>query len=499
MEESKNQYKIIQQLANELIQISKIKKEKYPFKKEYFDKLLNKYDVYGGLYKIHLTDLPLYCSFEFNKNGYLVLNKVFDNVKKYGLDMMKRRYKVNFYSLKNFLNHKQKRLSVKKILSFIRFLNEINFKMDISLLEKCVIAIKNFNKGKELRIDGLPIDLSDKRWAIIFGSILDAFPKNFSIVVGNKNFGDDIAKGLKKLGVIPTYAKEGKFIKITGHAIIGRILSLAGIDIDQRQLIANNPLPLWIFNNCDKEYHSMILSKVLDTEGYSNKNKPHIRISQSSLLPINKKEEKFILDNSKETTIKPSGAKSYVLLFSRLNRELKEKVLNNPSLMLLSVQLLLRKYKINSTIYPVNVYISNNYLCSISWHLSIHTFEDIRRFYEYFGGDISIPYKKENILNSINQDFNSQPNLHKNLRFVYYLLLASEIEKRNGYFKIREIIEIYKRGYKTVYNTIGELRANKYIFRIGKRGKFDKLKVSQKGADLLKDYPDYKEFKDLML
>ena len=206
-----------------------------------------------------------------------------------------------------------------------------------------------------------------------------------------------------------------------------------------------------------------------------------------------------VLKNSKKTIIKPSGAKSYALIFSKLNDELKERVLNNPSYVLLSTQLLLREYKINSTIYPINVYISNNNLCSISWHLSIDTFKDVERFYENFGEYISIPYKKENISNSLQQHIKSQSFLPSKLRYAYYLLIMSKIEKLKGYFYTRDIINKYGLRKKTVITTIGELKANNFVVKIGKQGRFHKMKITEKGRNIISDYPSYQEFKDLIL
>jgi len=495
-----NRYEIIQNLAKELIQISKIKNQKYPFKEKYLEKLLSKYEKSKEVYKIYLKDLPGYCVLTFNDVGCDILNKILNEVKqKYGLDATKRKYGVNFYNLREYLDksdNKQIGISIKTILSILNFLDEKSIKIDIKLLEKNIISIKMATSTNMLKIKGLPIKLNKKEWAIVFGSILDSWPKKFNVLVEDDDLRYDLIDGLISIGIIPSITKSGKHIKVNGHSVIGQILSISGININEKQIIANNPLPLWIFNKCDKEYHSMIIGKVLDTEGHSNKHKPHIRVAQSSLMKINKEEKRFILKNSKRTVIRPSGATSYVLLYSRLDEILKEKVLDNSSLILLSIQLLLRKYKINSIIYPINVYISSNGLCSISWHLSIIGLNNVKRFYENFKDYISIPYKKRNILESIKK--NLRNHIDNNTSIAYYLLYASELEKMNSYFNIKEVTKICPKSKKTVYNKFGKLISQDYVRKIKKEGKFNLLKISEKGNNFLKEYPDFKEFRNLL-
>ena len=138
-----------------MIHISNIKKGKYPFKKEYLNKLLARYKENRGLHKVHFVDLPQDCILEFNKEGHAILNQIFTKVKlNYGLDAIHRKHNVNFYSLQDFLNNKQIGLSVKKIISFKRFLEKVQLDiLNLELLEKCVLAIKPPGRGNKLKID----------------------------------------------------------------------------------------------------------------------------------------------------------------------------------------------------------------------------------------------------------------------------------------------------------------------------------------------------------
>ena len=135
----------------------------------------------------------------------------------------------------------------------------------------------------------------------------------------------------------------------------------------------------------------------MDTEGFVSRGRGGIRIAQASLIELTKEEKEFVLMNSKTRIIKPSNKESKVIVFSKLNKNFREKVLSNPSLILLSIQLLLRKYGINSKMYPLCVYISSNGIASISWHLAILGFDETNKFYDLCGNYISINYKRNNI------------------------------------------------------------------------------------------------------
>lgn len=240
---------------------------------------------------------------------------------------------------------------------------------------------------------------------------------------------------------------------------------------NRRQLIANNCLPPWIFS-CSAEYHAILLSKFLDTEGYISRGRGGIRIAQASLIDLTKEEQEFVLMNSKTRIIKPSNKEYNPIIFSKLNKNFKERVLSNPPLILLSIQLLLRKYRINSTLYPLCVYISSNGLASISWHLAIFGFDEINKFHDLCGRHISIKYKRNNLKEILSK--RKLECLPMGLRIPYYLVNALEIQNREGYFTVKDIINTTNKNRKSVYATIGYLAQLNLInvIKVNKRIKF---------------------------
>ena len=141
-----DKYELIEEIGNEIRSVLLLKKAKYPFKKEYIRNLIAKYKANPGKYEIHLNDLPECSIIEFNDEGNMTLKKTFDTIKEgYSLDKINKLHKVNFYSLKDFIERKQSGLTIKKVLSFKRFLDENGIvSLDITELEKTVISIKMF-------------------------------------------------------------------------------------------------------------------------------------------------------------------------------------------------------------------------------------------------------------------------------------------------------------------------------------------------------------------
>src|SRR3989344_3607916 len=82
---------LVRKLANELLEISKIKKGSYPFRGEYLDKLINKMEMNSGKYLIDLEDLPDNFILRFNDRGNNILKNIFSHIKSnYGLDRVNR-------------------------------------------------------------------------------------------------------------------------------------------------------------------------------------------------------------------------------------------------------------------------------------------------------------------------------------------------------------------------------------------------------------------------
>jgi len=493
-----NNTQIIRKLAKELVEISRIRKENYPFKEEYLDRLIKKIEAHSGKFLIDLEDLPDNFILRFNDHGKNILKNIFSHIKSnYGLDRVNRRWHTNFYLINESINKWYGGLRTDTLKKYVKFLYDQKISIfDLNEVKKNVIELKASIKSKSIRINGLPIDLRDEKWALIFGIIPDSNLKDFTFVAEDKDFADVVIRALIDVGIDPYIKNQYNLVKIKGHSIIGHILNIGGMQRNGRQLIANNCLPSWIFS-CSNKYHAILLSKFLDTEGYVSKNRGGIRIAQASLIDLAKEEKEFVLINSKTSIIKPSNKQSKILIFSKLNESLKEKVLSSPSLILLSIQLLLRKYGINSKIYPLRVYISSNGNASISWHLTIIGFNEICKFYDLCGDYISIKYKRDNLKDTLNkQKIRCLP---MGLRIPYYLINALEIQNKKGFFTTKDIIGISNKKRKSVYATVGYLAQLNLISVIKKDKRIKFWNITKECMKILTETCENKERWDYLL
>jgi hypothetical protein len=473
----------LRKLGKELIQKTTAK-ERYPFREEYLLNMIEKLKLYKGKSLISFDDFPSHLILKFNHKGKLILKKAMLYVKqKYGLDATHRKHKVNFYLIKGYLDKKQNSLTIGTLTKYFDFFaKEKREYFSKEKIESSVIEVKPSIKAKALRVNGLPIDLREDKWASIFGIIPDTHLKQFVFVAEDIGFARDIISAFEKIGIKPHFQSKGKLTKIRGNTVLGHIVNTAGIKSKERQLMANNPLPAWIFS-CSKKYHGILLSKFLDTEGYVPKTNAGIRITQSSSIDLTNEEKKFILSSCKIRVISSSRKESKIVIFSKLTDNLKEKVLQNPSFFLISIQLLLMKYKIKSIVYPVCVYISSNGRASISWHLTIMGFENMKKFYDLCGEYISVGYKKQNLKAILSKQ--KQEHLPKNMSIHYYLDLSSKIENKKGYFTTIDLAGKTSKKRKTIINLVGSLAKQNLVEKIGKKGDNHKWRISNKGREML--------------
>ncbi|GEM_PF-4584494 len=486
-----NDVQVIRSLGKELIEISVIKKEAYPFTEKYLDKIIEKMKANSGKNLIDMEDLPDNFIVRFNDTGKNILKDLFKFIKSnYGLDRVNRRWGINFYLINEAINECHG-LRVGTFKKYIEFLD--NQKINVFNLREAkneITELKPSIKSKSILINGFPIDLRDKKWALIFGIILDSNLKEFTFVAEDRDFANDVIHALTNVGVNPYILNQGNLVKIKGHSIIGHIINIGGMPRNKRQLIANSCLPPWIFS-CSKDFNAILLSKFLDTEGYVSQGRGGIRIAQASLIDLTNEEKEFVLANSKTCIIRPSNKQSKVIIFSKLNENLKEKALSNPSLILLSIQLLLRKYRINSKIYPLCVYISSNGLASISWHLVIHGFDEMNKFYDLCGKHISIKYKRNNLKKILGKQ--KLKTLPMGLRFPFYLVNALEIQNKKGCFTTKDLIGTSNKNGKSVYAAVGCLAQLNLISIIKKNKHIKFWKITEEGMKKLKKTCENKE------
>lgn len=489
----------VRRIGQELVSISKLKKHKYLFRENYVEQIIDKWKEVKSKKQIHFRDLPDHYKLKFKEEYDSVLTLLLSEIRSYeGLDTIKRKYKVNFYLVEDYLKRKTFSLTIKTLKKLISFLKKKRINFSISILEKNIISISPGKKAKNLCVNGLPLKLSRKKWANIIGIILDTcIKKEFIFASIDENLAEEVRTSLITVGIDPYFKRKKETFIVKGHSVIRDILTISGIDTRKKQIFSNLCLPPWIFKTC-QEYQAILLAKFLDTEGSVEKQKRMIRFSQCINLTISKENCKFISRNSKMVLIKPTKTPSQHLIFNNLNNEFKKNVLKNPPLILISIQLLLRLNMINSNLYPLRISVDSKNNVSCLWNLHIQTNQDLQKFHKLCAEYITISYKKEELETLVKNS--NRDCIPKKLRTSFYLLHAKNIQNIKGYFTILDLIKTTKKTKKTVYNAVSYLKNIGLINHNLKRGHTKLRKITLVGEKYLqKKTISLKEFNQFFI
>ena len=464
--------KEINRISQKLIKISQIKNQKFCFKRDYTKLLFKKWRENRGKHIINLFDLPDYITVRFNDKGQDQLQRVYFDLRKIGFEKLSRKHNINLYLLHSYIKGKSVSLTIKFLreLSILLPTAKINF--NVKDLEKNVASIRTGIKGNSLKLEhGFPINLNQEEWAFIFGVIPDSNIKKFELWSTDRNLLNQVSSNLNKIGIENSVRGNR-----TGEVkIISIVLSFSGIDTTKNQLSCNNGFPYWFFNT-SKEFQAIVLSKLIDTEG--NVNKGMIRIAQSSLIDLSDEEANYIISKNKTYVIKQSNCLIYKVPYTELPNRLKEKVLANPPLILISAQLLLMKNGICSVLYPKNICISkNNY--TIGWNLNIQDYMNLSKFYE-LSEKYLVTNKKRKIEESLKNRCKGR-HLSNRMRIPYYISYALKIQTKKGHFTSNDLVGITKRKRKTIGNTMGYLAQLNLIWSLGKIEGLKRWKLTKEG------------------
>ncbi len=468
-------YEDIELLADVLVKISKIKHLKYPFLRIHFKKLVEKWNSTNSKFEIHVFDLPKYLIVNFDENGREMLCKLCTHLKdEYGLEKLKKIHETNVYKLYGFIRKLTDGISIKSLVELFDLLKLLGKEKMLNLenLEKHIIEIKT-RRCKSFKPNGcFPIHLNDEKWAPFFGLMLDSGIHKFQFYSIKKESHDEIRVCLKSLGCEITEYQN----KTVANSMFSTIFSLAGLDISNPQQISNNPLPYWIFTKTSDKFKAILITKAFEAEGSFSKSSRDIRITQSTELKISNDQTINLKKLSKKEIIKNSFSIILKIGISKIPENIKDIIIENPPLILVSLQILLRKFKINSNVCPSFVYIKSNDKVATMWDLHING-KDIDKFRE-----LCFPHM---VLNKFDNFRKRKENISPNTRMLYYLLLAKEAENKKGYFFIKDVISISHRKPKNIWNNLALLKRKGFVKTVEKIGMSNKLKISKEGYEFL--------------
>lgn len=423
----------IKDLANRLISTMKQRKSKYPFSTNHTEKLLGAWRHMNPKHTIHLTDLPEDLIVDFDEYGQKIMNRRSSGIE-------------------------------------IRTINSHAISPSIDTLEKHITSIRT-RSSKTFKINGFPINLTDENWAYVIGCLPDAGIERFDLY---SNDCGRLAEMREKLNLIGNQFSIFDN-RVVGNRIFARLVSI-GIGKCKENDADNVVLPYWIFSETSDRYKIILVAKIFESEGYFNNNSRQITITQSNKICLTKNEEQIITQLSKPYIIQRSGTKILKLNIGRIPENIQVTISSQPSLLLISLQLLLKKMEINSTVNPEFIYIKSNNAVKVMWNLRIFG-EDMNKFVR-----MCTPY----IVTDKFALFSKRRQcLSRNTRFSFYLTGAKDIESQLGYFTVKLIIQKTGRCKKSVYNTIPLLRKAGLIKNIGSIGKENSYRITSEGLKRL--------------
>tara|TARA_Y100000310_G_scaffold324581_1_gene386600 strand:- start:12730 stop:14253 length:1524 start_codon:yes stop_codon:yes gene_type:complete len=476
---------LLHQLGQDLLAVSRIKNHQQKFRIDYIQQIKHEWKKKHGKKQVQLVDLPNHYKLKFDKSIISIFEDILREVQTIsGLDTINRTYKINFYLIVDFLRGKSACLTVKTIKKYVFFFDQQKLDFPLNSIEKRVIAISPGKKSKSLKIKGFPIDFSDEKWAPVFGIILDTcLIKEFLFSSIDINLANYVFNSLKQVGLDPYFKKVKNHYYIKGHNVIRDLMFISGIKSKEVQISSNITLPSWIFNTSNK-YKAILLAKFFDTEGSVCRNKGSVRFTQATRLSLDPSEKMFFRKKARKFTIKPSETKLSTLNIGNYSSKLKEKVLANVPLILVSIQLLLRELGINSHLYPLRITLDSKGSYSSLWNLHIQTNRDLNNFYLLTKSHLSIRYKLRR-LSKIECNFNRP--LPKGIRKSFFLAYAKKIELEKGYFTIPDVVHSSNRNKKSVSNEIGILERTGFVYTRYKVGHTKHRRLTRLGNDFLNE------------
>lgn len=325
-----------------------------------------------------MENLPDKVCVSFTKEGK---QKIRGKLNKFIEGKKKRNIMETFgYGLFFYLDGKSNFVSLGTLRRIVKVLGST-----ISELEKYVITLKPSSSSKVIQIIGLPINMCSREGAIILGSFPDVGISRYVVSSIDEIFVDDFREASHKiLGNFEDTVSpfRGGLKRYYATNLLRDICDISGYNTTIKQVISNNPVPLWVFS-APEQFLKLFLSRMWDADGTVDKRSKKLRFSQAFIINSTLLKE-FIKNQKKES-----------ITFKSLPGELKTIVLDNPPHMLISMCILLKMIRIDSRIHPERIYITKDRLPRCEWSLRITSYKNIESFSKKVG--FGLERKKENL------------------------------------------------------------------------------------------------------
>jgi hypothetical protein len=342
----------------------------HPYRLEWLDQLEERYRRHPGKTSIHLSDLPAGNAIRVSETGVQKLRDLWTSlqirytnkeIRKMGLDG------IYGYAIRRYYSH--------ITLNTLRRVPIEDWSVDS--LEPYVTNIKSHknNWPKDVQPKQLPFDFLNEDGAAIMAYYTDS--KHATCAFTNKDLElhDLMKRAVEKVvGSIESHTRTYPDISETYWSLFLRnLVTIAGIDTNPRQKVADNPVPLWLFT-APKNVQSAYLRALWSAEGNV---KSMMRLTQAKAMPELAPHASNIAKHwEKDPTT-----------FNELPNTARELVRAKPSMLLISATLLHISLGLDIGLRPITAYIDHRNEPTIQWAIEITSNEEIQKFSELVNFD----------------------------------------------------------------------------------------------------------------
>ena len=388
---------------------------------------------------IGIEDLQDTIFVSLEKNGNAALSEISETIS-YNL------LGENLSSINRYRCGKSQMLRLNALKQFFRTYN-VSEDQKSNIL-KNISKMKIGHNGSEIKIKGLPLDLCSQDWGFILGMLPDLRVRTCEGSFKDRELAWELLECFKNVGLTPYTIESKDGLRIKGKSICGIIVQESGFGTEERQVTNNIRFPNWVYEVDDREFHQALIAGIIESEGSAPTSEGRIcRITQATSL-----EHFSFSENRSSTEETPTGNRVDRIYYGDLESEEQKKIDRNPPELLTSVQKLLKKYDIRSTLGSESVYRTERGIASL-WNLHVSG-EDIRSLYKLCGD--YLVSKDEQFENYFEQK--QEDHRDKGTRFESYLADIKELYEENGYVTSKMLVEHANRAEKTAVNTLSILK-----------------------------------------
>jgi hypothetical protein len=385
--------RVVQELGSGLIEEAARTRQhvKHHFRQEWLDQLIARYRERPGKPIIHLSDLPDQVIPTLSPGVQALLRPYWDKlVIGHGSEWASMHFRCMWDIMKS---REASRWS--SLLLWRRFSELTGFNLDF--LEPYTKAIRASSTGTSRIIEApkLPFNLATPEGVKLFGYRGDVTHDSSALVNRDQELHNDYKSSiLSTIGLVPftTSVIHKNNVDRTNVGVFVTILtSLGGLDNSQKQKLARNPLPSWIFLT-PKEVRISSQRSLWDAEG--SPTREALKLGQSVHLP------------GLEGIIIPSGKRR--IKISSLPKKIIDELEAFPPLLLVSSSLVLYSLGIRSHLAPLGLEQTKQGKSAV-WMLHVYRTINMRRFEHEIGFLSTEKREKLSRMNSLHHPRSSPP------------------------------------------------------------------------------------------